>query len=117
MKEYVLLFRGGDSERQAMSPEEMQAHMGRWLEWRSGMIAKNQFVAGSPLMREGKVLHGKAKKLTDGPFVEGKEIIGGYILLKAADIEDAIKISENCPNLEGDSGTVEVREVRGMYPS
>jgi hypothetical protein len=111
MKEYLLLFRGGDTERKQLSPEQIEAHMKRWQEWIGGIARKEQFVGGQPLLNDGKVLKGSSKKLTDGPFMEGKEIVGGYVLIKANSMEDAIKISEGCPNLEAESGTVEIREI------
>ena len=117
MKEYLLLFRGGDTERKQLSPEQIEAHMKRWQEWIGGIAQKEQFVGGQPLVSEGKVLTGSSKKLTDGPFIEGKEIVGGYLLIKASSMEDAIKISESCPNLEAESGTVEIREIGALMMS
>ncbi len=114
MKEYLLLFRGGDTERKQLSPEQIEAHMKRWQEWIGGIAQKEQFVGGQPLLNDGKVLKGSSKKLTDGPFMEGKEIIGGYVLIKATSMEEAIKIAEGCPNLEAESGTVEIREIGEM---
>jgi hypothetical protein len=117
MKEYLLLFRGGDTERKQLSPEQIEAHMKRWQEWIGGIAQKEQFVGGQPLLNEGKVLKGSSKKLTDGPFIEGKEVVGGYVLIKAISMEDAIKISEGCPNLEAESGTVEIREIGALMVS
>jgi hypothetical protein len=114
MTDYLLLFRGGDTERQQLSPEQAQAHMGRWQTWIGELAQKGQFIGGQPLVKEGKVLSGTAKKLTDGPFIEGKEIIGGYVHVKVASIEDAIEIAKGCPNLEAESGTVEIREIGSM---
>jgi hypothetical protein len=114
MKEFILIFRGGDSERQQASPEQMQASMQRWQDWISDMAQKGQFVGGHPLTAEGKVLSGPGKKLTDGPFMEGKEIVGGYVIVQATDISEAVQMSESCPMLEAPSGTVEIREIGSM---
>lgn len=114
MKEFLLLFRGGDAERQQMSPEQIQAHMKRWNDWIGGIAQKNILVGAQPLENGGKVLRGPSKKLTDGPFMEGKEVLGGYVLLKANTIEEASKIAEECPVLEAENGTVEVREIGVM---
>ena len=114
MKEYLLLFRGGDSERQQLSPEEGQNHMKQWQDWIVSLAQKEQFIGGQPLVAGGKVLSGTAKKVTDGPFMEGKEVVGGYLHIRAEDMEAAIKISEACPNLLAESGTVEIREIGTM---
>ncbi len=114
MKEFLLLFRGGDAERKQLSPEQLQAHMGRWQEWIGGIASKNILLGAQPLENGGKVLKGPSKKLTDGPFVEGKEILGGYVLIKSTSVEEAVTIAEGCPVLEAESGTVEVREIGTM---
>ena len=115
MKEFMLLFRGADDLRRDFSPEEKQAHFNRWREWIGGIAASGNLVGSQPLRHDtGQVVSGTAKKLTDGPFMEGKEIIGGYTIVRAESYEDAIAIAKGCPNLEADSGSVEVREVTAM---
>ncbi|MBA3662712.1 MAG: hypothetical protein H0W61_00700 [Bacteroidetes bacterium] len=114
MKEFLLLFRGGDAERKHLSPEQIEAHMKRWQDWIGSIAQKNILVGAQPLINTGKVISGTSKKLTDGPFMEGKEILGGYVLLKAGTIEEAAEIANGCPNLEAESGTVEIREVGTM---
>ena len=117
MKEFLLLFRGGDAERKQMSPEQKQEQMKRWQDWIVSIVQKDQFIGGQPLAKEGKVLKGVSKKVTDGPFIEGKEIVGGYVLIKAKDMNGAVKISEGCPNLETENGSVEIREIGTMSAS
>lgn len=115
MKEFMLLFRGADDLRRDMSPEEKQAHFARWTEWISGIAKAGQLVDSQPLRgNTGKVVAGTAKKVTDGPFIEGKEIVGGYAMVKVESFEAAVEIAKGCPNLEAESGTVEVREVSAM---
>lgn len=114
MKDYILFFRGGDTERKQFSPEDIQANMQRWQEWIAGIAQLNQFVGGQPLAAEGKVLQGGSHKLIDGPFVEGKEIVGGYIHIKARDMEEAVRLADGCPILEAETGSVEIREIGEM---
>lgn len=116
MKDFLLLFRGGDSERKQLSPEQAEAHMKRWQDWIGDMAKQERFMGGQPLLSGGKVLSGTTKKLTDGPFIEGKEVIGGYVHVKATDLEEAVQLGKGCPNLEMESGTVEVREIGTMSP-
>jgi hypothetical protein len=115
MKEYLYIFRGGDARRiqEQGSPELWQAHMMKWKTWMESLASKGQLSGGQPLANEGKVLSGTAKKLTDGPFVEGKEIVGGYLLVKANDLNEATDIAKGCPIFEHD-GILEVREVQQM---
>ena len=114
MKEYLLLFRGGDAERQQLSPAQIEAHMKRWQDWIGGIAQSGRLSGAQPLTSEGRVLKGASKKLTDGPFMEGKEILGGYVLVKATNFDEALKVAEGCPNLELESGSVEVRETGTM---
>jgi len=112
MAEYLLLFRGGDSARTAdqQSPEKWQAHMQKWMQWMSELTEQGKFVGAQPLKVAGSVVTGSKKVVTDGPFVEGKEMVGGYLICKAGSLEEAVEISKGCPVLEHD-GSVEVREI------
>lgn len=114
MKDFLFLFRGGDTERKQFSPEEMQAEMNRWQEWIAGIAQTDQFGGGHPLTGEGKVLQGGTQKLIDGPFMEGKEIVGGYILVKASDMQEAVRLASACPLLDAKTGSVEIREIGAM---
>ncbi|MEI6409581.1 MAG: YciI family protein [Bacteroidota bacterium] len=116
MKEFLLLFRGGGTERRELSPEQIEEHLNRWQEWIRGLAEDNRLGGGQPLLPEGKVLQGRQQKLTDGPFMEGKEIVGGFVILRAADIEEAVQMSRHCPNLEFEGGLVEIREIGTLHP-
>ena len=112
MAEYLLIFRGGDAARteEQRSPEKWQAHMQKWMQWMSALTEQGKFVGAQPLKVEGKVVKGNRKVVTDGPFVEGKEMVGGYLICKAKSLDEAVEISRGCPIFEHD-GTVEVREI------
>ncbi|MEP1032907.1 YciI family protein [Ekhidna sp.] len=105
MKKYLYVFRGGDKGYENQSPEQMQAHMQRWGEWMAKVKAE-----GYPLQQEGKVVGSGGKIVTDGPFTEGKEIVGGYVHLDAKDLDHAVELSKDCPIFEF-GGTTEVREI------
>ena len=114
MKEFMFVFRGSMQNEEAFanqSPEQMQAEMAKWNTWMGNIAKQGKLIGGQPLYPQGKVLKGTSKKLTDGPFIEGKDIVGGYLLIKANDINDAVEISKNCPSLESETGSVEVREI------
>lgn len=115
MAEYLLIFRGGDAARteEQKSPEKWQAHMQKWMQWMTKITEDGKFVGAQPLKNAGKVVTGTNKVVTDGPFVEGKEIVGGYLICKAESFDEAVEMAQGCPVLEYD-GLVEVRELGQM---
>ncbi|MFY0599732.1 MAG: hypothetical protein JXR03_08665 [Cyclobacteriaceae bacterium] len=113
MTQFLYLFRGGDHGYQEQSPEQMQAHMAKWGEWMLDISQTDQPVPGLPLQVEGKVVANRGEIITDGPFTEGKEIVGGYVLVEANDLDHAVELSKGCPIFEF-GGTVEVREAMQM---
>ena len=115
MKEDLLIFRGGDARRVAeqQDPDAWNAHMMKWKIWMEALDKEGKFVAGQPLGQTGSVITGAKKVVTDGPFTEGKEIVGGYLITKAGDQDEAVKLSKSCPLLEHD-GIVEVREIQEL---
>jgi hypothetical protein len=111
MSEYVFLYRGGEAGR---SPERMQQSMQKWMAWFKSLGEQGHIKdRGQPLERNGKLVKGKQKSVTDGPFAEAKDIIGGYTLIEARDLEQAVELSKGCPILEAE-GAVEVRPVMKM---
>ena len=111
MKEYLFLFRGGEMD---LPPADGQAHMQRWMEWMGDLGKQGKFVGAQPLNKNGKQVTGSKKMVTDGPFMEGKEMVGSYLICKANSLEEAVEISKGCPILEYESGIVEVREIQEL---
>jgi hypothetical protein len=108
MNEFVFLYRGGETGR---SPERAQQMMQKWMAWFKELTDSGHVKdRGQPLERAGKVVNGKRKTVTDGPFAEAKDLVGGYTLILAKDLNDAVELSKGCPILEVD-GQVEVRPV------
>ncbi len=107
--EYMLLFRGAQWDK-GLAPEEIQKVLGRFMGWFERLKAEGIAKTGQPLAREGKIVSGKKGTVSDGPFAESKEAIGGYFLLNVASIDEAVEIARQCPILEYGS-TVEVRPV------
>src|SRR5215813_13772262 len=109
MSEFVYLYRGGEGGR---SPEVAQQMMQKWMAWLKELGEKGHIKdQGQPLERTGKLVKGKQKAVIDGPFAETKDVIGGYTLVEARDLEQAVELSKGCPILEVD-GVVEVRPVQ-----
>ena len=112
MSEFVFLYRGGETGR---SPERAQQMMQKWMTWMKELGAKGHIKdQGHPLERSGKLVQGKQKTVTDGPFAEAKDVVGGYTLIEARDLDQAAELSKGCPIFEVDGGAVEVRPVMKM---
>lgn len=112
--EIMLLFRGTDWHRD-MSPEEMQAAAGRFMAWFERLKAEGKAKAGQPLQNVGRVISKNGRTLSDGPYAESKEAIGGYFILNVTDMDEAVEIAKQCPGL--DIGLqVEVRPVAARCP-
>jgi len=108
MSEFVFLYRGGSREG---SPEQMQQVLQKWMAWFKDLADKGHLKdRGQPLDRAGKVVKGAQKTVTDGPFAEAKDVIGGYTLIEARDLDEAVELSKGCPILQRE-GAVEVRPV------
>ncbi|HUM50182.1 MAG TPA: YciI family protein [Chitinophagales bacterium] len=114
MTNFLLVFRNDYSKQpQSSSPEEMQAVMQQWMDWIGGIAAQNKLVdGGSALGSKGKVVRAN-NVITDGPYTEIKELIGGYTIVKAASFEEAAELAKGCPILKV-GGNVEVRDIVKM---
>ncbi|HEV8286224.1 MAG TPA: YciI family protein [Chitinophagaceae bacterium] len=108
MEKFMFIFQGGQPER--MSPEHMQAHMGKWMAWIEKLNKEGKYVSGEPLLPGGKLVTGTNKSVTDGPFTEGKEVVGGFFVINAKDMDEAVTISKDFPDFEY-GGIVQVRQV------
>lgn len=108
----MLIFQGGMSSHNHQSPEQMQANMGKWMAWIDKLSKQGKYVAGEPLLPGGKLVDSN-KKVTDGPYTEGKEVVGGFFIINADDYNEAIAIAKDCPDYEH-GGSVQVRQVMKM---
>lgn len=112
MSEFVYLYRGGDGPSD--SPEQGEQQMQKWVAWMQQLGEKGHMKdRGQPLERSGKVVRGKDKTITDGPYAETKDLVGGYTLIEAKDLSQAAELSKGCPIFEY-GGIVEVRPVMKM---
>ena len=114
MKEFVMLFRNSPTGDARPSPEVMQEFAKKWDVWLAAISAKNRFVSGSRLSFEGRILK-PGNIITDGPYAEVKEILGGFISVRAESLDEAFEMAYGCPILLL-GGYVEVRPVMGNNP-
>ena len=114
MKDFLFVFRRDFIDSQVQpSPQQLQDMMKNWQDWMGAIAAQNKLVsAGSRLGSEGKVVKSKTM-VTDGPYIEIKEAIGGYIIVRTETIEEAAELAKGCPILSI-GGNVEVRQVIAM---
>jgi len=111
---YMLLFVGMDWHK-GLSPEQTQKVSEDWMAWFKKLTVEGKAVAGHPLGFEGKSVSGKNRTVTDGPFAESKEAVGGYFMLDVATMEEAVAIAQQCPGLPF-GAKVEVRPVLSECP-
>lgn len=111
MKEFMMIFRMSPMGDIQPSPEQLQESITEWQNWIGGIAAQGRFVSANQLGFEGKTLNPEGV-ITDGPYAEVKEIVGGYLIVKADSIYDAMRLAEGCPILAV-NGNVEVRDIMG----
>ena len=109
----MLLFRGSDVYQPGQSPEALQALKQKLMHWIGDLSKKGVHVASEPMQPTGKQVSGAKKTVTDGPFGEAKEIIGGCTIVQAKDINEAVEIAKGCPILESNAN-IEVRPIQKM---
>ncbi len=109
---YLLALIGEEGGMEDASPEEMKAVMDRWDAYSKEAVEKGAFLAGEGLQPSEtastvKIADGKAE-VTDGPFAESKEQLGGFYLLEVNDLDEALEYAKKIPF---QNGSVEVRPV------
>lgn len=109
MKDFMLLFHSVPNTTYQPTPEEIQAEIKKWQDWIGGIAAQGKFKSTDALGYEGKTLNSDGT-VTDGPYAELKEIVGGYLICTTETIDEALALAQGCPALES-GGKVEVRDI------
>jgi hypothetical protein len=112
MKQFVLLFRMDITSKDAQpNPEQMKVYMNQWMLWINKIKEQGQLAnGGNHLSKEGKVLRSK-NNIIDGPYQMNKESVTGYIIILAKNFDEALRVVIDCPILQGEGTSVEVREI------
>jgi hypothetical protein len=110
MEEFMLIFRHEDGMKVA-SPEQIQVWMKQTMDWIGGIAAQNKFSGGNGLSFDDSRVVRPHNVVTNGPFGEIKETIGGYIVVKAGSADEAVEFAKGCPVLQGEGNSVEVRRI------
>ena len=109
----MLIFRHEDGKKVA-SPGQIQEWMKQTMDWIGGIAAQNKYTSGTGLpFEDARVVTTKnsQKVVTNGPFGEIKETLGGFIMVKADSVEEAVEFAKGCPVLQGEGNSVEVRRI------
>jgi hypothetical protein len=111
MNEYLYVYRGG---RRPGSPQDAQEVMQLWMTWLQDLATRGHIKdQGQPLDAAGKVVTGKERSVTDGPYAEAKDLVGGFSVVLAKDLDEAAGLTKGCPIFDR-GGSVEVRPVMKM---
>ena len=114
MPKFMFIYRDPvESMNQKLSPDQMQANLQKWWDWLGqGQEAGWVTSLGDPLTPDGRVVQAD-KSITDGPYAESKELVGGYSMIQADDFDQACEYAMGCPIYES-GGVVEVREIMNV---
>ena len=113
MPKFVLLLHDAGRFDPNMSPDQMQAIIQRYIAWRARVQKDGHEVMGHKLHDgQGRVMRGTGSslKVTDGPYAEAREVIGGLFVIEAASYGEVVELATDCPHL--DFGAIEIREVQ-----
>ena len=110
MNQFLIIVKGSDHS--VASPEEMQNRMNKFGEWVQNTL-DGRYAGGAPLEeKNARLLKSKSEILTDGPFMEPKEMISGYFIIKAEEINEAVELTKKCPLLG--QFQLELRQMKPM---
>lgn len=110
MKDFMMLFHSESDPNMQPTPEEIEAEIKEWMDWIGDIGAQGKLKhPGEALGFEGKTMHADGT-ITDGPYAEVKEIVGGFIMVSTTNLDEAMELAKGCPALSN-GGKVEVREI------
>ncbi|MBX2966071.1 MAG: hypothetical protein KF845_07990 [Cyclobacteriaceae bacterium] len=113
MKKFLLLLHEDIERMSNLSPKEMEELAKAHMAWAEKLAESGHFISGDGLQEKGVLISGKNSVIKDGPYMESKEIVGGYYLLQADNIETIIALAKDCPcHIWG--GTTEIRQIMEM---
>lgn len=116
MANYLLLLHERPADYASFTPEQFQAMFGEYMAWSQKIKDDGVYVGGNKLKDEGgksMSKNGDGLRVTDGPFIEANEVIGGYYLIAGDSYDGAVAIAEGCPHIKY-GGRIEVREIEQL---
>lgn len=112
MTDYIILIRENLAPETEMSEEDFETQIQEFMAWVEDMSKTGNYMSGDPLQPEGRYIYKDAIH-SDGPFIESKEAVSGYVLIKAKDIDEATALAQKCP-IFNYGGAIELRPVLKM---
>lgn len=116
MPSYMLLLHQSPSKFQDLSPEQIQQIIARYKAWREDLVRQTKMLGGEKLTNDGGRqlrIQGDRVSVTDGPYSEAAEVLGGYFAIDAASYDEAVQIARTCPHLAG-TQWIEVRQIDSL---
>ncbi|HEX9648855.1 MAG TPA: YciI family protein [Alphaproteobacteria bacterium] len=116
MPQFMLLLHNAPRDTSKASPADMQAVVNEYSAWSQKLAAAGKLKGGQKLADEGgRMITAKGGKIsvTDGPYTETKEVVGGFFMIEAKSYDDAVKLSSDCPHLKF-GGRIELRQIDVM---
>jgi hypothetical protein len=115
MKEFMLIIRTQGDHLEALTEDQQQQHVKKVMDYMGGLMKSEKLNSAQPLEMTGTIVSGTKGKFKDGPFNESKEVIAGYFLVKAKDLQEAVEIAKANPVFEdGTNARIEVRPIKLM---
>lgn len=111
MEKFILIFRGGDTHVATAHSQAAMDVIQAWNDWMAELAEKGLLAGGDALQLSGKIVKGSEKVVSDGTYAKGNDMVGGYLIVNAKDVNDAVEISKGCPILN-EEGSVEVRPIQ-----
>lgn len=113
MKKFLLLLHEDIKQMAELSPKEMGDLAKAHMVWANKLAENGHLISGDGLNENGVLIKGKEGIIKDGPYMESKELIGGYYLIQADDLDAVLQLAKDCPcHLWG--GTTEIRPIMEM---
>ena len=115
MRQFMLILKENPQDFVHVTPDEMQRIIERYSAWSDALASQGRLVDGIKLHDEGGRLMSRAGgrlSVTDAAYAEAKEVIGGVFVIRAADYDEAVRLAEECPQLN--YGTISVREIHDL---
>jgi hypothetical protein len=113
MEKFLLLIREDLQFRANLTPAEFRHNLQIMTKWVEGMAQSGNFLNADPLTNKGAYI-GQNYVLSDGPFIEAKESISGFILIQAESLDQAVSFAQLCPLVLNGTAAVEVRHIMHM---
>lgn len=113
MKQYFCIFRGGDAREANLSEEANNEHMAKWGTYMGSLAQQGKLEGGMPLQQDGRIMSNDGTKADVWGSGNNDGIVGGYLIIKADNYDEAVQLSKECPIFEH-NGTIEIREIMPM---